>query len=140
MKRNERNSAYLIFTSTALSGISIWALKRWGSTPGPFGPVQHPLLDELHLLHNIFNLLFLGMFGWLAAIHIRIKLRTSNERKFSGIALIILFSLIPLSGQTLLYIPSKEVLGYVRQIHLILGLVGMILFYFHSRDKKALSY
>jgi heme A synthase len=140
MKRSERNSAYFIFTSTALSGISIWALKRWGVSPGPFGPIQHHLLDEMHLIHNLFNLLFLGMFGWLSAVHIRAKLKSSKERKTTGVLLIFLFVLVPLTGQLLLYLSQKEVLEVGRQVHLILGLVAMILFYFHSRNKKALSY
>lgn len=140
MKRSERNSAYFIFTSTALTGISIWALKRWGVSPGPFGPIQHPLLDEMHLIHNLFNLFFLGMFGWLGAVHIRAKLKSSKERKTTGILLIFLFVLVSLTGQLLLYFSHKDVLELGRLIHLVLGLVAIILFYYHSRKKKALSY
>ncbi|TNF25354.1 MAG: hypothetical protein EP319_16440 [Deltaproteobacteria bacterium] len=138
MKKSERNSAYFIFTSTALTGLSIWGLKKWGESPGPFGPVQHPLLDEMHFIHNLFNLLFLGMFGWLGAVHIRSKIKSSNERRVTGILLICFFILVPITGQLLLYLSQKEVLEIGRQTHLITGLLAIILFYFHSKKKKAL--
>ncbi len=139
MKRSEKNTALFIFTFTGLSGLSIWALKKWGTSPGAFGPIQHPLLDEVHLIHNIFNILFLFMFGWLGSTHIRNKLKAGlKDRRRSGLLLISLFLVISLSGQTLLYFSDRNLLDIGRQIHLLIGLSGLALFYFHSRSKKAL--
>lgn len=140
MTKKERSVAILTFSLTGISGVLIFILKEWGTSAGPFGPVQHHLLKEVVLIHNLLNLSYLIVLGWLASIHIMPKLRlTATDRKRSGLTLLIIFLLIPISGQILLYLSDKNILELSRTIHLIFGLTGLLFLYIHSRKKKAFS-
>ncbi len=138
MTKFERNIFILINLVVSIIGILYFFYDFFLKVETPFGLRPHPQTSSLLHLHIITVPLLLIMFGILWKGHIYSKLKSDHkERKRSGVAILILFSLMCLSGYMLQLALGVSIDQNLGLFHTALSLCWLIFSLWHCRFKFA---
>ena len=128
----QRLFTHLTFFSLLFSGI-VWLIFNF------YLDFDSPLrfLNMWNLkLHGISAFGFLISFGMILSTHISFNWHVKKNRRISGIILVIIFSMLILSGYFLYYSGSDVIRDFCSYSHWILGLICSILFTIHFLKKS----
>lgn len=136
MTKFERNS--FIFTNLAISiiGLIYFYFDFFLKVKTPFGLRPHPQTSTLLHMHIITVPLLLIMFGVLWKGHIYKKLKVGlKKRKKSGIAILIFFILMCVSGYALQIALGVEIDKNLGLFHTALSVLWLMFSLWHCRFK-----
>jgi hypothetical protein len=115
----QRALVYVTLALPWLSGIAWLLLHYFGSTPGDFGPVPHPLEGLVDRIHGLVAQAALLGLGWFGALHAR--LGRPERRRRSGWLLLALLGVVIVSGSVQLYLSGDEGSQWLVLLHEALG-------------------
>jgi hypothetical protein len=134
MTKNNKKFLNITLCLAALSGVLIFALKKWGFVEGVFGREASPFLVYTKALHYFMTPILIFLVGTITHGHIK-KYYDSGMKKNrrSGLSNIATIVLLAISGQALLIIGSKEIKYYVEIIHLTIGSFFLFMAFYHQK-------
>ena len=107
----------------ALSGLILYVLINFFQIETEYGLRANPLIDEVKLIHNLFNFLFVFSIGLIFTNHILKKFMDKYSKKIiSGYLLSISIIMLLPSGVLLLYISDLALREIFTSIHFYLGM------------------
>ena len=113
---------YSVLLLSFATGVTWFALDRWGGTADEFGGVQkHPLQPVLLKIHGASAMIVLTGFGYILATHVHAAWRTHRQRA-SGLPLITIFALLAATSWCLYYIADETWRARIAWVHLGAGL------------------
>lgn len=120
----QRRVTYIAFTVAWLSG-ALWLVFHYFlQRQGEFALEPHPLEHWWLRLHGLCSFVLLWLGGLLWAVHVRHTLRRPARRR-SGLAIIIAFCTLAVSGYLIYYADDGMVHDAIGMAHWIVGL-GLI--------------
>lgn len=96
-----------------------------------FGLSHHPLQKWFLKIHGLGSAVFLFIFGMTYVLHVQKTLK-DPDRKISGWANLIFWTLMIVSGYSLLYLASEDLREYMAIFHWGLGILSVVMLFFHS--------
>ena len=137
MTKNQKKFITTTIIFSWISGAGIYILDTWFYREGDFGLTSHPWLDELKAFHYIWAPFLVFSLGMIFSQHILPGLQGKKpQRKKSGYLISIIMLVLVLSGQSLLYITGELTEEIVSYLHAGLGLLFVLGYFIHSRDKS----
>lgn len=126
----------LIFTTLIMmtSGVLWLIFDNFVVIETELGPDHHPLQKWFLTAHGLMSAVFIFIFGITYAIHVQRNLKQEAKKK-SGWTNLIFWSLMIISGYSLLYLANEDVREGLAVFHWILGLSSIAIFFIHSRNK-----
>lgn len=103
------------------TGMTWFALHRWGQVEGEFGMEPHPAEPWLLRIHGASAFLILIGFGYLLATHLTVGWRSRRNRPL-GLSLVVCLALLAASGYLLYYASGEGFRDTVSWVHFIIGL------------------
>lgn len=139
MRGAERRWLYGMAALLGGSGFCWWLLELFGSRPGPFGPIPHPLVAPMRLLHGVLAVPALFLIGWVAGRHARPQWKR-NHRRLSGGGFAITLCALVVSGFALFFVDNDVAQHAVVLLHEWLGVAILALGIEHwSRARRELQ-
>ncbi len=112
---------YGVFGVLWISGATWLVLHYFLQRAGDFGPLPHPLEPWMLKLHGAFAFAALWIGGVLWAVHI-VPAWRRGHRRGSGIATLVLFAILAVSGYLLYYGSGDTLRATVALAHWLIGL------------------
>ena len=122
---------YLITLVMMASGLIWLYFDYFIEVQTEFGASHHPLQKWFLKIHGIGSAIFIFIFGMTYVLHVQKTLKDPERRK-SGWANLIFWTLMIASGYSLLYLASDEIRDYVAIFHWGLGVLSVAVLFFHS--------
>lgn len=122
---------YVITLVMMLSGLIWLYFDYFVEIETEFGASHHPLQKWFLKIHGIGSAVFIFIFGMTYVLHIQKTLK-DPERRISGWLNLIFWTLMIVSGYSLLYIAGESVRDYMALFHWILGIFSVLVLFFHS--------
>jgi len=117
-----RRFLYSLVTLSWLSGSIFFALSRWFTIEGDFGPMKHPWQFPVLMLHGAAAFLMMFMFGFILASHVPITWKL-KKHKLLGIAVISIISFQIISAYLLYYLSNETIRSIIANCHAAIGLL-----------------
>jgi hypothetical protein len=137
MNKFDRNLVILSALGISLSGILIFVLDEFFKLKTDYGLRTNPLMDEIKLVHNFFNFLFIFAVGKIFNGHIILGLRKIKKNKLITGHVIFYGSIfLTFSGILLLYVSSVELRYFISKAHLVIGITFFLSFIVHLFSPK----
>lgn len=131
MTRGERWALHLATAGVALSGLAFGALKYFGERAGEFGPEPHPWMAWAQHAHVLAGPLLVFAFGILFKAHVLPALRSRETRRGSGWVLLVVISLLILSGYLLQIQAQATLRQALAWLHAPLGALFLLAYLAH---------
>lgn len=129
----QRVFAHLTFFVLLFSGLVWLFFNFYLDSESPFR-----FLNLWNLkLHGLAAFGFLIVFGMILSTHISFNWRVRKNRRLSGIMLVIIFTLLILSGYVLYYSGSDDLRTFTSYFHWIVGLICTAFFITHFLKKSS---
>jgi hypothetical protein len=113
---------YGVLLLSFATGVTWFALDRWGGTVDEFGGVQkHPLQPVLLKIHGASAMIVLFGLGYILATHVHAAWRTRRQRG-SGLPLLANFALLAVTSWCLYYLGDETWRARIAWVHLGAGL------------------
>ena len=132
-----RRCAYAALLLLFASGLGHWVLHDWFQHQGEFGPEPNPLEPWLLKLHGAAAMLGLLVLGSLVSTHIHRFWRLHRNRSAGGVFLLAALLLV-VSGYGLYYFGGEQARALSRQVHIVIGLMALPVFFVHLWRGRAL--
>lgn len=120
-----RRWVYVAFGMLWLTGGAWLLLHFFFQRETDFGTQSHPLQPKLLAVHGVFALLAVFLFGWIAAAHIGSHW-SRNLNRITGVVLVVLVSVLALTGLANYYLVDPDLRGPVSVAHEILGAIAIV--------------
>ena len=121
----------------ALSGLILYVLINFFQIETEYGLRANPLIDEVKLIHNLFNFLFVFSIGLIFTNHILKKFMDKYSKKIiSGYLLSISIIMLLPSGVLLLYISDLALREIFTSIHFYLGMSYILIQLIHITPRR----
>ena len=118
-----------------VTGLAYVILDNFFEIQTEFGMDHHPAQKWFLKIHGIGSAVFIFLFGMTYVLHIQ-RTFQEPERRRSGWINLIFWTLLIVSGYSLLYFAADSIREYLSYFHWILGCFTVLIFYFHSRKLK----
>jgi len=144
MKMQLTRNFKIIFFSACIglyiSGVAYYYFEHFVRVTTEFGNDQSPYQALILHLHGMIGLLFLSLFGYLWATHIRPGLR-GRVRKKSGLTMLFSVLILCLTVPGLYYLGDEKLRAVFSNVHTYLGLAVIVPFLVHyiKRARKIAS-
>ena len=116
----------------AISGVLLFIIDEFFPLHTVYGPRPRPILDEIKLIHNFSNFLFLFSIGTVYMSHIYPGLIGKKKgNRISGVLSTLIILLLFISGTFLLYFSDDNLRLLAQNIHTYTGLVLVLVFSIH---------
>lgn len=122
---------YIITLVMMISGLVWLYFDYFVEIETEFGLSHHPSQKWFLKIHGIGSAVFLFIFGMTYVIHIQKTLKNPERRK-TGWMNLIFWTLMIMSGYSLLYLASDDVREYMSLFHWILGILSVVVLFMHS--------
>ena len=119
--RSAKVVLYGVLLLSLSSGLTWWALEKWGTVEGEFGPEKSRWLGPVLKIHGASAFLVLIGFGYLLASHIHVGWRSRRSRVL-GSALVLMIVTMIASGYGLYYIGDDDWREKISWLHRLSGL------------------
>ena len=140
MKKNDKMYIYSCFCIMAISGLGIYFLDNFFFIETEYGLRSNPWLDEFKLLHNSANFVFIFLVGKIFNQHIFLGLKKKKrDRFYSGHMIFYITLFLATSGVLLFYLSDEKLSGFLRDLHLYMGLFlifNFLIYYLSLKNKK----
>ncbi len=113
-----------------VSGVAYFYFEHFVRVATDFGSDQSPYQALILHLHGMVGLVFLSLFGYLWATHIRPGLR-GRARKTSGLTMLVAVLVLCLTVPGLYYLGSEKLRAIFSNLHTYLGLAAIVPFVVH---------
>lgn len=131
---------YINLALVALSGFGIIILNEFFMQNTEYGPMSHPLLDEVKLLHYITCSFFVFQMGIIFESHVKKSLRLSSKfKRISGFLLIFLCFIQIMTGYLQFYIVRDLTLDIIQWVHIMSSSFFLVILCFHIWLKNRLK-
>ena len=124
----------IVFLTTCIvlyiSGVAYFYFEHFVRVATDFGEDQSPYQALILHLHGIAGLLFLGLFGYLYATHVKPGLR-GRARKLSGYMILTVVLILCFTVPGLYYLGSERLRALFSNVHTYLGLAVILPFFWH---------
>lgn len=121
----------------AVSGLFLYVLINFFQIETEYGLRSNPIIDEVKLMHNLFNFLFVFSIGLIFTNHILKKFMDKYSKKIiSGYLLSISIIMLLPSGILLLYISDLDLREIFTSIHFYLGIGYIVIQLIHITPRK----
>ncbi|WP_051946218.1 hypothetical protein [Verrucomicrobium sp. BvORR106] len=121
---------YLFFALSWLSGTGWFALHRWVTVEGEFGPQPSSWEGPLLKLHGGAAMMMMVYYGYLLASHIPVGFRSGRSR-VTGLFLAISLGFMIVTAYGLYYIGDEDVRGVIAWAHLCTGVLIPLVLIIH---------
>ncbi|MEM1205863.1 MAG: hypothetical protein AAGN66_21715 [Acidobacteriota bacterium] len=118
--RLQRLGLFGLFLLSWLSGVAFFALDRWVTVEGDFGPEKHPWQFDVLKAHGAAAFLMMIVFGWLLSSHVGAGWRVRRMRPV-GAALVGMVAFQIVSAYFLYYLGSDVLRRWTSNIHAAVG-------------------
>lgn len=108
-----------LFTALAtswVSGIGFFALSRWFTVDGDFGPEKHPWQQPLLTVHGGAAFIMMLAFGALLVAHVPLAWRL-NRLRVLGLSLVSMLGLQMTTGYLLYYLADDSAREIISNLH-----------------------
>lgn len=127
----------MIFFILFISGIVWLLLHYFYNINGEFGLESHPFESKVLCIHGFAAFAFMFIFGNIWAIHAKHGIQKKIKRNFrSGIANVIIFSLLSITGVILYYTGSDMIRYIVSLVHWVSGIAVFIVVILHATYRR----
>lgn len=140
MNTKDKNFLIITFFVMALSGVGVHLVDEHFPIQTAYGLRTNPIIDELKLIHNLGNFLFIFAVGNIFKGHILLGLKGIKKKgKYTGWLFFSLILLLCLTGTLLLYVTNEDLVEFIEGAHWIMGLLSVVTFlvhYFLNKSKN----
>jgi len=123
LRLTPRFRAWIYGTITVLfiTGVTWWALGKWGRVETDFGETAHPAASWMLRIHGAAAMLMLIVLGILVPLHVR-RGWIANRNRRSGAGLVAAMVVLTLTGWLLYYSGGENLRSASSALHTWLGL------------------
>ena len=131
MKRWERGAFILFALAVTVTGAVYLWMKYFVESDDPFAVVNHPWEPAMLHLHVLASPPFVLIFGMILNSHILKKLRATRPNRTSGLASLVLFAVMAVTGYLLQVTTNGTALQALVALHVASGALFALTYTVH---------
>lgn len=119
-----------------VTGITFFAMNRWLTIEGPFGPEKHPAQAAFLKIHGATAFLMMISYGYLLATHVPAGYRSRRQRAV-GLSLVVAQGFLVITAYGLYYAGGEDFHSLIAYAHAGVGLIFPFLLSLHIVTGKS---